>query len=137
MKKAGLFLAAMLIGLAACGTPEKKDGSHSGGGSPAVVEEQGVEMKIAEDGGKPKLVITNNTEKMVTAGMHYKLEKKKDGGWEHVNSDMMFMEKAFVIKPGKSFDQEIELKKDEGEYQVSKEVFLGEGEKVKLVLSLK
>jgi hypothetical protein len=136
MKKAGLLLTVFMFLLAACGTGEEKKSSDSIKAEQPVVEEQGMEMKLKEDSGKTQLVIKNNTKEKLTTGMHYKMEKKTDSGWELVNSDMAFTEQAVYIEPGKTFEQDIELKKDEGEHRISKQVFNEKGDKKELVLNL-
>jgi hypothetical protein len=137
MKIAGLVLTAFMFLLAACGTGEEEKNSNSGKAEQPVVEEQGMEMKLKENGDKTQLVIKNNTKERMTTGMHYKLEKKSDSGWELVNSDMAFTEQAINIEPGKTFEQDIDLKKDDGEHRISKQVFNEKGDKKELVLNLK
>ncbi|MFC0186928.1 immunoglobulin-like domain-containing protein [Fictibacillus aquaticus] len=140
MKRAGILLAAVMFMLAGCGTSTGKEENSADGGKAyfPVVKDQGVEMKLEDGGsGKSQLVITNNTKEQLTTGMHYKLEKKTEGGWELVNSDMAFTEQAVIVEPGKSFEQEIELNKEDGEHRISKQVFSGNGNKKELVLNLK
>jgi major membrane immunogen (membrane-anchored lipoprotein) len=125
-----IFMACLLVLLAACGSKPAPDEDKKSG-APKVendmpAEKAGVraEVKIEEESEEAKLTLKNSSDKEVGTGVAYTLEKWDDGNWSRVNPDQMFTEQMIMVKAGENYDQPIDLKDQEaGTYRVAKTFF--------------
>ncbi|MCM3720245.1 immunoglobulin-like domain-containing protein [Fictibacillus phosphorivorans] len=128
-----IFLAFLLVLLAACGSkPAPEEDKKSG--APQVEndkakEEAGVkaEVQLEKDSKEGKLMLKNSSDKEVSTGVAFTLEKWEGGKWNKINSNQMFTEQMITVKAGENYEQPIELKDQEaGTYRVSKTFFAEE-----------
>ncbi|WP_258084255.1 immunoglobulin-like domain-containing protein [Thermococcus thermotolerans] len=79
------------------------------------------------------ITLINNASTNATASYHFKLYKLEGKAWKEVPVNLMFIEIAVVIEPGKSWEQKVDLSRlnlEPGHYKIVKEVYL-EGTTVK------
>ncbi|WP_209477637.1 immunoglobulin-like domain-containing protein [Thermococcus stetteri] len=71
--------------------------------------------------------IVNNGNANVTTSYHFKLYREENGEWKEVPVNLMFMEVAVPIEPGKSWEQKVnlaDLNLSPGHYKIVKKVIL-------------
>jgi len=95
----------------------------------------GIALEIDKSIYSPKdtmiLTIVNNAETNATTSYHFKLFRLNNGEWEEVPVNLMFIEVAVIIEPGKSWEQRIKLEDldlEPGRYRIVKKVLI-EGKK--------
>ncbi|CAD5244385.1 immunoglobulin-like domain-containing protein [Thermococcus camini] len=93
---------------------------------------EGIVLKLDKSSYTPSdvmvLTLLNNADTNATTSYHFKLYRLEGGKWKEVPVNMMFIEIAVVIEPGKSWEQKVKLSDlglTPGHYKIVKEVFLG------------
>ncbi|WP_457751638.1 immunoglobulin-like domain-containing protein [Thermococcus sp.] len=72
-----------------------------------------------------ELTIVNSGKTNLTTGYAFKLYRLENGTWKEVPLNLMFIEIAVIIEPGKSWEQRINLKDlnlEPGHYRIEKTV---------------
>ncbi|NJE10467.1 immunoglobulin-like domain-containing protein [Thermococcus sp. MAR1] len=75
------------------------------------------------------MTITNNGNANFTTGYAFKLYKLENGTWKEVPVNLMFIEIAIIIEPGKSWEQRVKLSSlnlKPGHYKIEKTVVVTE-----------
>lgn len=72
-----------------------------------------------------ELTLFNNSSEEIYSGAYYDIYRKTDAQWEKISFDMLFIDIAYIIKPGGSMDFSIRLPHDSfefvpGEYRIIK-----------------
>ncbi|NJE31326.1 hypothetical protein E3E38_09760 [Thermococcus sp. 18S1] len=98
-------------------------------GEPAVTTPPENPMKLDKTVYSPNdtmvITITNNGNANFTTGYAFKLYKLEDGTWKEVPVNLMFIEIAVMIEPGKSWEQRVnlaDLNLEPGHYKIEKTV---------------
>ncbi|ASJ07252.1 immunoglobulin-like domain-containing protein [Thermococcus pacificus] len=71
------------------------------------------------------ITITNKGDGNITTGYAFRLYRLENGTWNEVPVNLVFIEVAVVIEPGKSWEQKVnlaDLKLDQGHYRIVKTV---------------
>ncbi|ASJ12623.1 immunoglobulin-like domain-containing protein [Thermococcus thioreducens] len=109
--------------------------ASKGGGSNGVQDlpsGEGIALKLDKSSYTPSdvmvLTLLNNADTNATTSYHFKLYRLEGGEWKEVPVNLMFIEIAVVIEPGKSWEQKVKLSDlglTPGHYKIVKEVYLG------------
>lgn len=106
------------------------DGKEASG-SPQDSHAKFVKMELDKSVYSPSdtmtIRITNEGKVNVTTSYHFRLYREENGEWKEVPVNLMFIEIAVSIEPGKSWEQKVnlaDLKLSPGHYKIAKKVIL-------------
>ncbi len=101
--------------------------SGSAGASPD--KNAPIQLKLDRESYSPTdtmtLTVVNNGNETVTVGYPFELYREENGEWVKVKLDLMFIQSAVQLGPGKSWSQKIDLAKlglSPGHYKIVKRV---------------
>ena len=92
---------------------------------------EGIVLKLDKSSYTPSDVMTltviNNANTNATTSYPFSLYRLENGTWKEGPVDLMFIEVAVVVEPGKSWEQRVDLSKlnlEPGHYRITKKVVL-------------
>ncbi|WP_297073957.1 immunoglobulin-like domain-containing protein [Thermococcus sp.] len=101
----------------------------SGSAEASLDKNAPIQLKLNRESYSPTdtmtLTVVNNGNETVTVGYPFELYREENGKWVKVKLDIMFIQSAVQLEPGKSWSQKIDLTKlrlSPGHYKIVKSI---------------
>ncbi|ASJ04728.1 MULTISPECIES: immunoglobulin-like domain-containing protein [Thermococcus] len=107
------------------------DSGQEGDAGMVPIESNGIVLKLDRTSYSPRdtmvLRVINKANLNATTSYHFKLYRLENGEWKEVPVNLVFIEVAVVVEPGKSWEQRVKLSSlnlGPGHYKIVKKVSL-------------